>query len=253
MTRILQLTKTTSTLSCLRQKTHIILSLKSLTERMGPVSHHVNTSVKSCAREAKGLQTHMFKGMVRSTDLFTSSSVILLVKQCGDPWWGFLVSTSRRKKKNIQADPRKAHTRSEANTLCHVRGLSHVLACFGPLMSSPECPGWYPHHPVGWLTPSNRKGLLPWPTMLTQKAEEEPWLSYITSCSPGTRWLYERWNPQERRFQSVATMNRTFTRCSDRPEESCEFCYSWEHSWNEIKLKTRRLLFKGFRRQPAII
>lgn len=105
-------------------------------------------------------------------------------------------------------------------------------------MSSPECPGWYPHHPVGWLTPSNRKGLLPWPTMLTQKAEEEPWLSYIISCSPGTWWLYESWNPQEKGFQSVATMNRTFTRCNDRPEESCEFCYSWEHSWNEIKLKT---------------
>lgn len=142
-------------------------------------SHHLNKSLKSCVQKneekQKVFKLTCLKGIVKNTDWF----YMFLPEILGVAVWWTLVGvpewspvlTSHHKKKNIQADPRIAHTQSKANTLCYVRGLSHVLTCFWPLMSSPECPGWYPHHPVGWLTPLNRKGLLPWPTMLTQKAE----------------------------------------------------------------------------------
>lgn len=116
-------------------------------------------------KKQKVFKLTFFKGIVKKTDLFCMFLTDTLGVAVWRPLMGVpprsLVSTSHHEKKNIQADPRVAHTQSKANTRCHVRGLSHVLTCFWPLMSSPECPGWYPHHPVGWLTPLNRKGLLP--------------------------------------------------------------------------------------------
>lgn len=113
-------------------------------------------------KKQKVFKLAFFKGIVKKTDLFYMLLPDTLGVAAWRPLMGVpprsLVSTSHHEKKNIQADPRTAHTQSKANTRCHVRGLSHVLICFWPLMSSPECPGWYPHHPVGWLTPLNRKG-----------------------------------------------------------------------------------------------
>lgn len=187
-------------------------------------------------------------------------------------WWPLmgapcrsLVSTSHHKKKNIQADPHIAHTQSKANTLCHVRGLSHVLTCFWPLTSSPECPGWYPHHPFGWLTPLNRKGLLPWPTMLTQRAEEPGW---VTSYPVQAVLHLEHDNFMKRGASRgkhlwkilcfvayspwIHTLSPTFPGGSHRPEESCESAI--HENIAEMKSGWKyALFFKGFGRQPAII
>lgn len=111
----------------------------------------------------------------------------------------------------------------------------------GLLMSSPECPGWYPHHPVGWLTPSNRKGLLPWPTMLTEEAERS--LEWVTSYPLWVELDLKPDNNFMRRTGSIPltgdqicektsccvtysswlhTLNLSFTCSSDCQEESCE-------------------------------
>lgn len=166
------------------QVTFLVYSMKlkrllwNYSQWMSHNPQNVNKSVKSCVQKLRRNKRSLNHMLQRYSKKYRIVYMFLPDIPSVAVWWPLmglpprsLVSTSHHKKENIQADPRIAHTQSKANTLCHVHGLSHVLSCFWPLMSSPECPEWYPHHPVGWLTPLNRKGLLPWPTMLTEKAE----------------------------------------------------------------------------------
>lgn len=181
--------------------------------------------------EAKGLSPRTLQRCILKCFSLIFPGVAVCWPLVGLPLQG-LVSITHHKKENIQADPRVAHTQSKANTRCHIRGLSHVLTCFCLFMPSPACPEWYPHHPIGWLTPSNRKGLLPWPTMLTQGAVEEP--GWVTSYPVQAVLHLEHGNVEikiyifkKKKYHDCRTLHPTFTWLSGWV---MSVCCSWERS-----------------------
>lgn len=118
-----------------------------------------------------------FKDGIKNTDLFTCiPGVAARWPSMGGLLCRSLFRPVARTEKIYRPILTWLTLQSKANTLCHVCGISHVLTCLWSLMSSPGSPGWYPHCPIG--TPSSRKRLLPWPTMLTEKAEgSQEWVT----------------------------------------------------------------------------
>lgn len=158
-------------------------------------------------------------------------------------WWPMigvplrsLVSTSHHKKKNIQADPRIVHTQSKANTLCHVRGLSHVLTCFWPFNVLPRV-SWMVSSSSRWVADTLKQEGTPAMThnVNTESREEPGWVtSYpvqailhlehdnfmrIGICRRKDYWKKSCFVGY---FSWLHTLNPTLTCSNDDPEESCE-------------------------------
>lgn len=79
------------------------------------------------------------------------------------------------------------------------------------------------------------------------------WTSDIISCSgllvPGTSWLCEDRDGQEKRFDTYTESN--FYTQEGPPRWFTSIFYSWEHSWNEIRLNVQCFWAAGTRRKTC--
>lgn len=136
-----------------------------------------------------------FKGTVKNTHLFYMflprySRCSGAVTLDGGSLCRASSQACRRKKKNIQADPRIARTQSKANTLCHVRGLSHVLHLFLAFNVLPRV-SWMVSSSSRWVADTlKQEGTPCHDPQCKHRKQRGAWTSYIISPSgcpaPGT-------------------------------------------------------------------